>query len=120
MTPASDVPNIIWKSAAAARHAAAPVVELQLPRQAMRWVRLLISLPILLFGETLVGLAAAALVLGGTLAIGVFVGHRVSYALAAVLAFAWSVLVLKARDRAEQWIDDGAFLSGRRYPDARH
>ena len=68
------------------------------------FLQLQVALPLLVFGEMLAPVVILSLLFGGILAIGLTVGHHVSYALATVPAIGWAVLVLKLRDRWEKWV----------------
>ena len=68
------------------------------------FLQFLVALPLLIFGEMLASVVILTLLFGGILAIGLTVGHHVSYALATVFAIGWAVLVLKLRDRLGKWL----------------
>ena len=70
-----------------------------------RILLLILTIPVMLFGEAFASVLVVALLFGGILTIGLVVGHYVSYALATVLAIAWAVLILSFRDRLEKWFD---------------
>jgi hypothetical protein len=63
----------------------------------------LFAIPIMILGEAFASVLFMVLLFGGILAIGVIVGHYVSYVLATVLAIAWAILILRFRDRLDAW-----------------
>jgi hypothetical protein len=65
----------------------------------------MVAIPLMIVGEALAGILVLILLLGGILAIGIVVGHNVSYTLATILAIGWAVLVLSFRDRLEKWFE---------------
>ncbi len=62
------------------------------------------SIPLMILSEALASVLFIVLLFGGILAIGLFVGHYVSYILATVMAIAWAVLILRFRDRLDKWV----------------
>ena len=70
-----------------------------------RVLRFIFAIPFLLLGERFAAAVSMTLLFGGILTIGFFVGRHVSYVLATVLAIGWAVLILKFRDRMNEWFD---------------
>ena len=68
-----------------------------------RILAVIFAIPLMILGEAFASVLFMVLLFGGILAIGVFVGHYVSYVAATVLAIAWAVLILRFRDRLDEW-----------------
>jgi hypothetical protein len=68
-----------------------------------RILAVIFAIPIMILGEAFAGVLFMVLLFGGILAIGVLVGHYVSYVFATVLAIAWAILILRFRDRLDAW-----------------
>jgi hypothetical protein len=73
-------------------------------KRAFAIILAIFSIPLMIAGEALASILVVVLFFGGILAIGVFVGHNISYLLATILAIGWGVLILRFRDRLEKWI----------------
>ena len=64
-----------------------------------------------IFGEEALDLVLFVFLMVGILAIGVFVGNKVSFVLAAVLAFGYAWLLFVFRAKAVRWLDAEPFLT---------
>ena len=62
-------------------------------RPMKRLFAILLASPLMIVGETLASVVVLILLFGGILAIGLVVGHNVSYVLATILAIGWAVQV---------------------------
>lgn len=63
----------------------------------------IVAIPLMIVGEHLASVIFMVLLFGGILAIGVLVGHYMSYLLATILAIGWAILILRFRDRLQAW-----------------